>query len=124
MLAINGLTRVYFYNQATDMRKSFDGLAAIVREYLGNDPTSGHLFVFRNRGGDRVKILCWDRTGYLVWYKRLERGRFSWPSGLAEKGELGQAELILFLEGIRLEGIKKEKRFFLKKSDTKGETTG
>lgn len=61
------------------MRRSIDGLATLVKDAMGEDPLSGHLFVFRNRRGDRMKVLAWDRNGYGVWYKRLERGRFSFP---------------------------------------------
>src|SRR4029434_4694459 len=65
---------------ATDLRRSIDGLSALVREQLALDPFSGHLFLFRNRRGDRLKILAWDRSGFWVLYKRLEQGTFAWPA--------------------------------------------
>jgi transposase len=96
------------------MRKSFDGLCGLVREQLGNDPASGHLFVFRNRRCDRVKILYFDRTGLAIWYKRLECGRFFWPAkGATAAREMDGAEMALILEGIELRGARQRKRFRL-----------
>jgi transposase len=98
----------------TDMRRGFDGLAALVREVVREDPLSGHLFVFFNRRRDRVKILWWDRSGYAVWYKRLERGAFR-PHVEQREGvvvaEVEAAELALVLEGIELAGARRRSRF-------------
>ncbi|MBK9965396.1 MAG: IS66 family insertion sequence element accessory protein TnpB [Holophagales bacterium] len=82
------------------MRKAIDGLSALVREALGEDPLSGHLFVFANRRRDRLKILVWDRDGYWVLFKRLEAGTFRWPKE-TEKATvvLPSRELMLILEG-------------------------
>ena len=74
MLSLSELVRIYVCLAPTDMRKSFDSLAAVVREWLGYDPLSGHLFVFRSRRGDRVKLLWWDRDGLTLYYRRLEKG--------------------------------------------------
>ena len=74
MLTISPAVRIYLATGATDLRRSIDGLAALVRERFSLDPLSGHLFLFRNRRGDRLKILAWDRSGFWVLYKRLERG--------------------------------------------------
>jgi len=97
----------------TDMRCGFDRLAQLAREVTGRDPLSGHLFVFRNRRGDRLKILYWDRDGYALWYKRLEKGTFRMP--VAKDGathvELKASELAMLLEGIDLRSIKRRKRF-------------
>jgi transposase len=95
------------------MRRSFDGLAGITREVLGLDPLSGHVFVFFNRRGDRVKILFWDRSGYCLWYKRLEEGIFRLPVGSShtDRLEVEISELSLILEGIDLTGAKRRKRF-------------
>jgi len=71
MRSLSELVRIYCCTQPTDMRKSFDSLAALVRDWLGHDPLSGHLFVFRSRRGDRVKLLWWDRDGLTLYYRRL-----------------------------------------------------
>jgi len=102
--------RVFVASVPVDLRRSFDSLAALTEELLRQDPLSGHLFVFRNRPGDRVKILYWDRTGYCLWYKRLEKGTFRLPSGPGGV-EISPAELILLLEGIELAGARRQARF-------------
>lgn len=82
------------------MRLGMDGLAAVARSRLGLDPLSGHLILFRNRRGDRIKILMWDRSGFWVLYKRLERGTFSWPrTSVGERVELRTSDLLLLLSG-------------------------
>ena len=73
---LSAAVRVFLCTQPTDMRKSFDGLFGMVREFLGQDPLSGHLFLFLNRRRDRAKILLWERDGLVIWYKRLEAGSF------------------------------------------------
>src|SRR5690606_28561931 len=73
------IERVYLHRAPIDMRKQMDGLAALVEGTLQSDPFSGALFVFINRRRDRLKILAWDRTGFIVWYKRLEQEKFAWP---------------------------------------------
>lgn len=80
MLTLSPSIRIYLCLQPTDMRRGFDRLAAEARELAGEDPLSGHLFVFGNRRGDRIKVIYWDRNGFAVWYKRLERGRFHFPT--------------------------------------------
>src|SRR5262249_61005728 len=80
MLTLSPVVRIYLATGATDLRRSIDGLAALVRERFTLDPLSGHLFLFRNRRGDRIKILAWDPGGFWVLYKRLERGTFPWPA--------------------------------------------
>lgn len=82
------------------MRLGMDGLSAVARSRLRLDPLSGHLILFRNRRGDRLKILMWDRSGFWVLYKRLEKGTFSWPSaGVGERVELRTSDLLLLLSG-------------------------
>jgi transposase len=105
--------RVFVCLAAVDMRRSFDGLAAAAEQVVGQDPLSGHLFVFRGRRGDRVKILYWDRDGYALWYKRLESGVFRFPSDAGEAKEISAADLGLILEGIDLRSVRREKRFAL-----------
>lgn len=102
--------RVFVASVPVDLRRSFDSLAACTEQLLQQDPLSGHLFVFRNRPGDRVKILYWDRTGYCLWYKRLEKGTFRLPSGPGGV-EISAAELVLLLEGIDLAGACRQVRF-------------
>jgi transposase len=94
-----------------DFRRGFDGLSAIVREWLGQDPLSGHLFVFRNRRADRIKILYWDRDGFWLWYKRLERGTFRFPRVDAPSLEVEAADLALLLEGVDISKIERQKRY-------------
>jgi len=104
--------RVYLCTSPADMRKGFDTLAAMVKEYLGYDPLSGHLFLFVGRDRDRIKILHWDRDGYVLWYKRLEEGTFRLPSKNTGKSvELKASELAMLLAGIDLTSIKRRKRY-------------
>src|SRR5580704_12482520 len=113
MLTLPPSTRVFVATKPTDMRKSFDTLAALVRDFLGDDPFSGHLFVFTNRSGDRLKILWWDRDGLAIWYKRLEQGRFSFPQpgDAGTKLEMSGADLQLVLQGIDPVKVKRSKRY-------------
>lgn len=96
--------RVFIATKPADLRKSFDGLAALARDVIMEDPLSGHMFVFRSRRGHSAKILFWDRTGFCIWYKRLERGVFRFPKNDSGKVEIDAAELGLLLEGIDLAG--------------------
>lgn len=105
--------RIYLCTTPADMREGFDTLAALVREHLGHDPLSGHLFLFVGRDRDRIKILHWDADGFALWYKRLEEGTFRLPSAkTAGAGvELKASELAMLLAGIDLTSIKRRKRF-------------
>jgi transposase len=105
--------RVYLCTSRTDMRKGFDTLAALVRDGLGHDPLSGHLFLFVGSRADRVKMLYWDSDGFALWYKRLEKGTFRMPVTKpdASSVELKASELAMLLEGIDLRSIKRRKRF-------------
>jgi len=93
-------TRIWLAAGVTDMRRGFDGLAALVQQRLGADPFSGHLFIFRGRRGDRVKLLWWDGDGMCLLAKRLERGRFVWPQAADGSIHLSAAQLSMLLEGI------------------------
>ena len=95
-----GRVRVFVHGHPVDMRKSFTGLIALTKRVLGQDPLSGHLFVFVNRRGDYLKALYWDRSGFCLWAKRLERGRFVSNWQQARDRELDVTELKLLLEGI------------------------
>jgi transposase len=100
MLTLPPTVRVYLAAGATDLRCSMDGLAALVSRRLEKDPLSGHLFAFRNRSGNRLKLLVWDRSGYWVLYKRLEKGTFAWPTSKQEVLEVRAADLLLLLSGV------------------------
>jgi len=107
--------RIYLCTSPTDMRKGFDTLAALVKEFLGQDPLSGHLFLFVGRAKDRLKILYWDADGFALWYKRLEEGTFRMPRAGSDDAsvELKASELAMMLEGIDLRSIKRTKRMTL-----------
>lgn len=109
----HSVVRVFLCLEAMDMRRSFDGLAAAAEHVMQQDPLSGHLFVFRGRRGDRVKILYWDRDGYALWYKRLEAGVVKFPTAASPSVEVTAAELACILEGLDLAQAKRRKRFAL-----------
>ena len=113
MLSIPQPVHIYLCAAPTDMRKGFDSLAALVAEELGGDPLSGHLFVFRSKRGDRVKLLYWDRDGLALYYKRLEQGVFRFPSAATEAKsvEVTAEELSLLLWGIDPASVKRQKRY-------------
>ena len=100
MIGLPSGTRVWLAAGMTDMRRGFDGLAAIVQEKLGADPFGGHVFVFRGRRGDLIKLLWWDGDGLCLFAKRLERGRFIWPQATDGSVHLSTAQLSMLLEGI------------------------
>jgi transposase len=109
--------QVFICLQPTDLRKSFDSLSAMVTGVVKADPLSGHLFVFLNRNRDRVKVLFWDRSGYCLYYKRLEAGTFRLPvqtDSDVVSCAFGLPELTLMLEGIDLTHAYRRKRFSLK----------
>jgi transposase len=95
-----GRVRVFVHGRPVDMRKSFTGLIALTKHALAQDPLSGHLFVFINRRGDYLKGLYWDRSGFCIWSKRLERGRFIGDWSRKVDRQLDVTELKLLLEGI------------------------
>lgn len=92
--------KIWFYRQPTDFRKQIDGLVLIVADQLRQDPTSGQLFVFRNRSGNKVKLLCWDKNGFWLMYKRLEKGRFCFPSSGEAVWTLSKDQLNWLLSGL------------------------
>jgi transposase len=105
--------RIFLATQPADMRRGFDGLSALTTSVIGQDPLSGHLFVFRNRRGDRLKILYWDRDGLAIWAKRLERGTFRFPAPAGDRLEVTPAEIAAILEGIDLSRARRQRRFAL-----------
>jgi transposase len=101
VIPVTGGTRLFLFRGRVDMRKGFDGLSGMVEANFTESLFSGTLFIFLNRGRDRVKILYWDSGGLALWYKRLERGKFRMPEGReGEAVELSSAELSMLLEGI------------------------
>ncbi len=114
MLSLPEPVRIFVAVQPADLRRSFDGLAAHVRDWLGQDPLSGHLFVFRNKRGDRVKILFWDRDGMVLYYKRLEEGVVRFPAPADPQAvclQVSAEELALLLWGIDPSSVRRRKRY-------------
>jgi len=111
MFSVPASVRVFVATQPVDLRRGFDGLAALTRETLEQDPLSGHLFAFRNRRGDRLKILFFASGGYCLFYKRLERGTFRLPQGDAARLEIDAGELGLLLEGVDLLHVRHRPRW-------------
>jgi transposase len=105
-MILSSAIRAYVYSEAVDMRKSIDGLSQIVAAAMGMNPLSGQVFVFIGRRRDRAKLLVWDRHGFWLLYKRLERGRFSDPARLAAGG-IAMSELVAWLDGIDLSRAKR-----------------
>ena len=123
---------MFLATDPTDMRKGFDGLFALVENVISEDPFSGHLFVFRNRKRDRLKVLWWDRDGLAIFYKRLERGNYQFPTDATVKSshsngdnsasprcEIRSDELSLLLEGIDLGSVKRRRRYQRPVADVK-----
>jgi len=110
VLTVPSSVRIFLALGPTDMRKSFDTLARLVEEVIGEDPLSGHLFVFCNRKRNRLKILVWDRSGFWLHAKRLEEGRFAWPGRMADEEtsiEMDARELSLLIGGIDLRHVRR-----------------
>jgi transposase len=117
MLSLSLPGRVFLCTLPTDIRKSFDSLAALVQIHLGQDALSGDLFVFRSRRGDRIKLLYWDEDGYAIWYKRLEEGSFLLPAVDGKRATVGEhgvalrsTELAMLLDGIDLSNVRGKER--------------
>ena len=111
MLSLPTSVRIWLATQATDMRKSFDTLAELVRQQLQGDPLSGQLFVFRNKRADRVKLLYWDEDGFVIVYKRLEAGTFRFPAATTAGVEVRAADLQMLLDGVDLASVKRGRRY-------------
>jgi len=113
MLSFAPNMRIYLHARPTDMRKSFDGLCALVRNVLAADPLDGSLFLFVNRRGDRLKALWWDRDGLALFYKRLEAGSFELLGGEGDSPavEIDAAQLAMLLSGVSLGSVKRRKRY-------------
>lgn len=117
MLSLPVPVKIFMHTAATDMRKSFDSLSAIVSNFMGEDPLSGHLFLFLNRRRTCVKLLYWCGDGYALWYKRLERGTFEMPIALRSSEddmprlEITASQMALLLDGIELSTARRRERY-------------
>ena len=114
MLKLPPGTRIFMAVAPVDMRRSFAGLCAIITETLGANPIGGDIFLFRGKRSDRVKAIIWDRAGLAIWYKRLERGKYKWPSPDAVSMELTEQELALLLDGVDFTRIRRLPSFALR----------
>ena len=115
MVSLSSGSRYYLWREPVDMRKSFDGLHGLVTGRMGRDALSGEVFIFINRRRDQVKMLVWDRSGFVIYYKRLERGRFELPAAAGGEQIRGQvlpwSDLLLILEGVSLRSVRWRKRY-------------
>ena len=108
MLTLAAGTKVFLATEPVDLRRGHDGLCSLVKNALGLDPFAAHLYVFVGRRGDRVKILFWDRGGFVIHYKRLEKGRFRWrPKEDSEHAEIDATDLAMLLDGIDVRHVRR-----------------
>lgn len=116
MLSIASNIKILLYNESADLRRGFDGLAALVENAMGENPLSGHLYMFLNRRRNRIKLLYWAVDGYALWYKRLEKGTFELPRSTSPEAnhlEITASQLALILEGIELSSVRRRRRYQL-----------
>lgn len=115
MLSLGASHRYWLYAGVADMRKGFDGLCGLVSQELADDPLSGDVFIFVNRGRNRMKLLLWEEGGLVLWYKRLEQGTFELPKPVAGAGSvpIRWTDLMLIIEGVALDSVQKRKRYSL-----------
>jgi transposase len=111
MVSLPTSVQIWIATEATDLRKSFDTLAELVRQQLKGDPLSGQLFVFRNKRADRVKLLYWDEDGFVIVYKRLEVGTFRFPNAESACVQIRAADLQMLLDGVDLDSVKRRQRY-------------
>ena len=111
MISFSSSQRFFLYRGATDMRRSFAGLSGIVTNELQKPLTTGDVFIFINKPRDSIKLLVWDRNGFVIYYKRLEEGTFEIPVGDEKSIAIKWEELVMMLEGISLKSVKRRKRY-------------
>ncbi len=116
MLGLSSYVRYHMCCTLVDMRKGFDGLAGLVRNYLNQNPQTGDVFVFLNKPKTHIKLLYWDGDGFAIFYKRLEQGRFDFLTNDSVSRELKREELLLVLSGLKLKDFKKKKRYKIEKN--------
>ncbi|MBX9687531.1 MAG: IS66 family insertion sequence element accessory protein TnpB [Candidatus Obscuribacterales bacterium] len=118
MLNLPASDRIYFCVLPIDMRRSFDSLAELAREQMGEEPMSGHLFLFRNKTEDCLKVLYWDRDGYAIWYKRLQKRKFSLPAIAGKSLEVDATTFSMLLNGLDRKSLKRQKRYSMAKKES------
>ena len=113
MFALTTENTFHLYSHPTDMRMSFDALSGLVRNNLGNNPTSGEVFIFINRRRDKIKLLHWQGSGYLLYYKRLEKGTFELPRYDASVGSitLSYSQLVMIIDGLSIKNLQRRARY-------------
>jgi transposase len=113
MFALSENHRYFFFNQSTDMRKSFDALSGIILNLMNRNPLSGEVYIFVNRGRNRIKILQWQKDGFVLYYKRLESGCFAMPETIdAQRSiSLSWLQLVMLVEGVQMQKTIKKKRY-------------
>ncbi len=118
MLALSSSTRVFICSNPIDMRSSFDSLSGLIQSHFGRNPVCGYLFVFFSRRRDRMKVMFWDLDGFALYYKRLERGTFTWVTDLdlGDAGEISSSDFSMILTGINPCSAKPRKRKTLTKA--------
>lgn len=117
MLSAPSAVKIFLYGQAADLRRGYDGLAALVQDAMGEDPLSGSLFMFVNKRCNRIKLLYWDRDGYAIWMKRLQSGSFEMPqlsTSDSPRVKITASQLSLILEGIELSSVRRRRRYQLR----------
>lgn len=112
MFALTASQRFFLYNQPVDMRKAFDGLCGVVQQGMGKDACSGDVYIFLGKRLDRMKLLVWEPSGFVLYYKRLEAGTFRLPQAKQQAITLSYSELSLLLEGLEVEIKHRRKRWF------------
>lgn len=119
MFSLTSSHQYFLYRVPTDMRKSFDGLTCIVQSKLKRDPSSGEVFVFINKRRDKIKLLHWEQGGFVLYYKRLEKGTLELPDIDQETTQVTWPQLMMIIEGISLKDVARRERFSLKKNAKK-----
>ena len=124
MLSLGGNYRVFLSRGPVDFRKAHDGLCAVIRDGFGDDPFCGDVFVFFNRAKDRIKLVVWDRNGFWLLYKRLEKGTFPFAVSGAGRVEIEQGDLVMILEGIEWKNAQRASRFSSRFAITRRDESG
>jgi transposase len=114
MFTLSSSNRFFLYQEPTDMRKGFDSLSGLIRNKMKADPLDGAVYIFMNKNRTLIKLLHWDKTGFTLYYKRLERGVFERPVG-GQNSQISRQKLMLIVSGIRLDSVRKKVRYKLVK---------